>query len=75
MAALAADAKEYGFQRQRELVPKVHRRDTRLFVNAGMNFPACYANEKLLDCDKGRFPVTTVAGEVTCRNCWRIKRR
>ncbi len=48
---------------------KVHSRDQRLFVNAGMDFPYCYANAKLLDLDKGRLKVTSDSNKVTCKRC------
>ena len=32
---------------------KVHLRSQRLLVNAGMLFPACYANAPLLDLEEG----------------------
>jgi len=48
---------------------KVHFQDTRLFVNAGMSFPTCYANARLLDTDKSRLPMTVKKDEVTCKKC------
>ena len=51
---------------------KVHFIDTRLFVNAGMRFPTCYARARLLDTDKGRLPLTLVHDQVTCAHCRRI---
>lgn len=52
---------------------KIHFRSLRLAVNAGMSFPACYANTKLLDTDKGRLKTTTKPQEVTCLKCKRLK--
>ena len=48
---------------------KMHYQDTRLKVNAGMNFPTCKADAKLLDLDAGRFPTTGNIHEVTCKQC------
>ena len=48
---------------------KVHMRDICLASNAGMYFPVCHANAKLLDCDKGRWETTGNLSEVTCQNC------
>jgi hypothetical protein len=47
---------------------KKHIRDIRLFNNAGISFPACQANAKLLDMDKGAWP-TTSAKDATCAHC------
>lgn len=51
---------------------KVHLRDRRLFVNAGVRFPACYANSELLDTDKSKLQTTGTLSEVTCKNCLRF---
>ena len=51
--------------------PKLHFRNTRLFVNAGIRFPECYAYAELLDMDKTALPTTGVKKEVTCKNCKR----
>jgi hypothetical protein len=52
---------------------KMHLRDRRLFVNAGMSFPTCYANRgELLDTDKCHLPSTGLPADVTCKNCLRI---
>lgn len=50
---------------------KVHLRDLRLRNNAGMDFPACYANPKsgMLDTDKGRLITTGDKSKVTCERC------
>ena len=50
---------------------KTHFRDTRLFNNAGMPFPTCYAGARLLDLDKGRLPTTNNQTNVTCQHCLR----
>lgn len=52
---------------------KVHAPDTRLYVNAGMLFPACAANAPLLDIDKGRWTVGKSV-DVTCKRCGVIVR-
>lgn len=52
----------------------IHFRSIRLRNNAGMDFPACYANATLLDLDKGRLATTGNKEEVTCKKCqkaWR----
>lgn len=54
---------------------KVHLRDTRLFVNAGLRFPVCYATARLLDTDKSRLSTTTDRTQVTCKHCLRSTRR
>ena len=48
---------------------KVHKMDLRLRVNAGMDFPTCCANAKLLDLDKARWNMTNDKNEVTCKKC------
>lgn len=48
---------------------KLHYKDVRLANNAGMDFPTCYANARLLDCDKSRLPMTSNAKLVTCKRC------
>jgi hypothetical protein len=48
---------------------KVHYYSQRHFVNAGMSFPLCYSNSKLLDIDKGRLSTTKDYSKVTCQNC------
>jgi len=50
-------------------VHKIHKIDLRLRVNAGMDFPTCCANEKLLDCDKSRWALTNDVEKVTCKHC------
>jgi hypothetical protein len=51
---------------------KTHYRDLRLRINAGMDFPACYAGARLLDTDKGRLPSTSEPARVSCLKCRRI---
>lgn len=60
--------------------PKIHLRNLRLFNNAGMPFPDCYANAwyrkwPLLgtSTDKGHLPTTGDRAKVTCRNCKRLQ--
>jgi hypothetical protein len=48
---------------------KVHYYSLRHFVNAGMLFPLCYSNAKLLDIDKGRLTMTKDYSKVTCKRC------
>jgi hypothetical protein len=52
----------------------IHFRDIRLFNNAGMSFPLCYADAELLDLDKARLPTSGREGiaEVTCKRCLRM---
>lgn len=47
---------------------KKHMRDRRLYVNAGMSYPTCKSDSKLLDCELG-WDVTVHAEDVTCVNC------
>lgn len=51
---------------------KTHYRNIRLYVNAGMRFPECYASAELLDVEKGRLPTTADVKEVTCQHCLRL---
>jgi len=53
---------------------KVHLQSMRLFNNAGMQFPLCYSNAKLLDTDKGHLPTSPTLARVTCAHCRRIAR-
>jgi hypothetical protein len=48
---------------------KTHKRDIRLFANAGMAFPACHSNAKLLDTDKSVWKTTGDNDKVTCKKC------
>lgn len=50
----------------------IHFRSIRLRSNAGMDFPACYANAKMLDLDKSRLTATGAKELVTCKRCLRI---
>lgn len=56
--------------------PKIHYTDTRLYINAGVRLPACYASAKLLDMDKTHLPQTSrpIYGFVTCKRCLRVMR-
>ena len=54
---------------------KTHARDGRLYVNAGMSFPRCYAGARLLDMSKGRLATTADTAHVTCAHCRRILAR
>ena len=51
---------------------KVHYRNLRLYVNAGMRFPECYAYAELLDVEKSALPTTPNVSEVTCKHCQRM---
>ena len=51
---------------------KIHYRNIRHFINAGVSFPECYANAKTLDLDKTRLNVTHEKEKVTCKNCLKI---
>ena len=50
---------------------KVHFRNLRLYINAGMQFPECYAYQSLLDIDKGALETTSDKSEITCKHCLR----
>jgi len=56
---------------------KMHLRDRRLLINAGMVFPACYSNPKngLLDTDKSHLWITTYSEDVTCKRCKQLMKR
>lgn len=52
---------------------KIHKKDLRLRVNAGVDFPMCYANTNaLLDFDKCKLQMTSNILEVTCKRCLRL---
>ncbi len=51
---------------------KIHYGNLRLFVNAGMPFPECHSNTRLLDTDKSAWPTTGEKANVTCGNCLKI---
>jgi hypothetical protein len=51
---------------------KVHYRNGRLFINAGMYFPECYSSQKMLDLDKGSLNMTSSITKVTCKRCLKI---
>ena len=50
----------------------VHYVNIRLYNNAGMEFPECYAGAKLLDLDKSHLPLSHNIKEVTCKHCIRL---
>lgn len=50
-------------------IPKTHLRSLRLFVNAGIRFPACEGGKPLLDMDKTRWDITADRTKVTCKKC------
>lgn len=54
---------------------KIHLKHQRLFINAGMEYPACYANTELLDTDKGKLQTTSKRENITCKHCLRIERK
>jgi hypothetical protein len=51
---------------------KTHWTDIRLKNNAGINFPACCAQVKMLDLDKTRYTTTGEKAKVTCKTCLRV---
>ena len=53
---------------------KTHIRDIRLYCNAGMSMPVCYANAPLLDCDKSHLPCVDKKA-ATCKHCQRLYRK
>lgn len=48
---------------------KMHMEDIRLANNAGMEFPVCQVNAKLLDLDKGHWNTTGDQSKVDCKHC------
>lgn len=52
-----------------------HARSLRLFNNAGIRFPLCYANAQLLDMDKSRLTVTSDRADVSCKRCQKLLRQ
>jgi hypothetical protein len=57
---------------------KVHLKDQRLRVNAGMDFPVCKANAKMLDLTACWLPMTNEIELITCKAClkaYHAKRR
>jgi hypothetical protein len=62
-------------KRAEEKKPKVHLRDNRLFVNAGMNYPTCQANVELLNLDASHWITTGNLNLVTCKHCLKNKVR
>lgn len=53
---------------------KIHLASMRLLSNAGIDFPLCYSNAKLLDMDKSALPTAVTLTRVTCKHCRRIAR-
>lgn len=51
---------------------KIHYMDIRLFNNAGMRFPTCKANAKLLDLDAAKLPISNDIHSTTCKQCIKI---
>ena len=56
---------------QESNMTKTHFRDTRLYNNAGVSFPTCYAWAPQLDLNKGQLPTTAIPSNVTCQHCLR----
>lgn len=53
-------------------MPKIHLRDIRLRVNAGIDMPVCYAAQQgPLDLDKSHLPTTGERDKATCKHCKR----
>lgn len=52
--------------------PKIHRRNRRLMVNAGINFPNCCSGSSFLDMNKSMWTLTSNKYEVTCKNCLKM---
>ena len=50
---------------------KLHIRDIRLYNNAGIDFPVCRAQEKLLDMEVTRYPMAIDPRNATCKHCHR----
>lgn len=48
---------------------KVHFRNIRFKVNAGMDIPECRAYARLLDCEASRLETTGDKEQVTCKSC------
>ena len=51
---------------------KIHYRNIRLRNNAGMDIPECKAYAELLDCDSGRWTMTGIKENVTCKKCLKV---
>ena len=51
---------------------RTHWRSVRLFVNAGLQFPACFANSPLLDTERGHLKSTGDKSLVTCSRCLKL---
>ena len=54
---------------------RTHLLDLRLYINAGMPFPACQAHAKLLDCSKSAWTLAKSPANLTCKHCLRIHER
>jgi hypothetical protein len=54
---------------------KIHYRNLRLRINAGIDFPQCQADAELLDMDKARWQTTSKFDEVTCLHCLKLIKR
>lgn len=50
----------------------MHMRDRRLYINAGITFPKCKANAKLLDMSATGLWITYRAEDVTCPKCRKV---
>jgi hypothetical protein len=50
---------------------KVHLRDQRLFVNAGMDYPRCRANDEFLNVELN-YQITSDLTKVTCKHCLNV---
>ena len=48
---------------------KLHIRDIRLYNNAGISLPVCYARATLLDLDKTHLPTAHNPEDATCQRC------
>jgi hypothetical protein len=51
---------------------KTHIRDIRLFNNAGISMPVCYAIQSPLDLDKTGLPISQRPEQATCKHCQRV---
>ncbi len=72
--AMRAKRKAGAFKRPKPK-PVMHYVHKRLYLNAGISFPACHADRDLLDMDKARLPSTTARALVDCKHCARIMAR
>jgi hypothetical protein len=51
---------------------KIHLKDSRLYISAGMSFPHCKANARLLDLNGCHLPMTDEVGLVSCKSCLKL---